>query len=70
MNPLLKPLEADDAQAIAESYLYLCRGDHRAAMIRIVEDSVSAIQELRSELEEARQAVSYGYVRGRIERRQ
>jgi len=64
MNTLLQPLEADDAQAIADAYLYAAKGDARAALTRAVCDAITAIEELRSGLEQAEQAVSFGFVRG------
>ena len=64
MNALLQPSEADDIEAIAAAYLYAAKGDAHAALARVVTDAISAIEELRSRLEEAEQAVSFGYVRG------
>ena len=40
MNTLLQPLEADDAQAIADAYLYAAKGDARAALTRAVCDAI------------------------------
>jgi hypothetical protein len=66
MNTLLQPSEADDIEAIAAAYLYAAKGDHHTALTRVVADAIRAIEELRSRLEEAEQAVSFGYVRGAL----
>jgi uncharacterized protein involved in exopolysaccharide biosynthesis len=64
MNTLLQPSESDDAEAIAAAYLYEAKGDARSALTRAVTDAINAIEELRSGLEQAEQAVSFGFVRG------
>jgi hypothetical protein len=64
VNTLLKPSETDDADAIADAYLYTSKGDSRAALTQAVSDAVVAIEELRSRLEQAEQVVSYGFARG------
>jgi len=46
------------------AYLYAAKGDARAALTRAVSDAIIAIEELRSGLEQAEQAVSFGFVRG------
>ena len=40
------------------------KGDARSALTRAVTDAINAIEELRSGLEQAEQAVSFGFVRG------
>jgi len=45
-------LSADDAKAIADAYLYAA-GYARASLTRAVCDAITAIEELRSGLEQA-----------------
>ncbi len=64
MNTRLQPSETDDAEAIAVAYLYEAKGDAQAALICAVSDAITAIEQLRSGLEQAEHAVSFGFVRG------